>query len=96
MASKQARIKQLEKASAANGGKYKYACVIGLDCWDTPEEKELGFKIQPYLVTAGGTGGEPFYLKTQADLDKFAARDDVELCIITIEWTDDKNITNGE
>lgn len=61
-------------------------CVIGLECWDTPEEKAKGYKVQPYTVEFGGTGGEPFYIQTQEDLDKFAARDDVDLDILQIAW----------
>lgn len=74
------RIKQLEKTHAPK--KKKYMCVIGLEFWDTPEEKAKGYKVQPFTVESGGTGGEPFYIATREELDKFAARDDVDLDII--------------
>jgi hypothetical protein len=83
MSNKQ-RIQQLEKTHAPK--KKKYLCVIGLECWDSPEEKAKGYKVQPCTVESGGTGGEPFYIATREDLDKFAARDDVDLDII--EFTD--------
>jgi hypothetical protein len=79
------RIKQLEKARGAGKVK-KYLCVIGLSGWDTPEEQAKGFKVQPCTVQFGGTGGEPFYIATQKELDEFAARADVDLDIIEIKY----------
>src|SRR5688500_5830995 len=49
-----------------------------------PEEKEKGLKIQPWAPAFGGNGGEPFYLETQAELEAFAARPDVELTILVV------------
>jgi hypothetical protein len=77
------RIKQLEKRGA--GKVKKYLCVIGLGGWDSPEEQAKGYKVQPYAVEFGGTGGEPFYIATRKELDEFAARLDVELLIGTLE-----------
>ncbi len=77
------RIKQLEKQRGAGKVK-KYLCVIGLGGWDSPEEQAKGFKVQPYTVEFGGTGGEPFYIATRKELDEFAARADVDLGIIEI------------
>ena len=81
----QARVTQLEKRSGAHGI-YKYMCVIPPDWlqWNTPEESARGYKIQPFIVASGGTGGAPFYLATREDLQAFAARPDVELAVIEI------------
>lgn len=76
------RLTRLEKQSGTGKVK-KYLCVIGLSGWDSPEEKAKGYKVQPCTVEFGGTGGEPFYLKTRKELDEFAARSDVELDIVT-------------
>ncbi len=80
MTNNKQRIKQLEKTHAPKTK--KYLCVIGLECWDTPEEKAKGYKVQPFAVEYGGTGGEPFYIATREKLDTFAARADVDLDII--------------
>ncbi len=81
------RIKQLEKASGT-GKKKKYLCVMGLEFWDSPEVQAKGYKVQPYMVEAGGTGGEPFYIATKKELDEFAARPDVDLDIVNFNFTE--------
>jgi hypothetical protein len=68
----------------------KYLCVIGPAEWDTTEEKAKGYKIQPCTREAGGTGGDPFYIATEAEFEKFAAREDIELDIIRIVYEDKK------
>jgi len=73
------RLVQLEKARAPKAK--KYLCVIA-EFFGTPEEKAKGFKVQCAPLEFGGTGGEPFYLATQADLDAFCAREDVHLDIV--------------
>jgi hypothetical protein len=76
------RLQQLEK-KAGLGDRMKYMCVIdNLTHWDTPEERAKGYKIQPCAKWAGGTGGEPFYLASWEDVEKFESRPDVELLII--------------
>ena len=77
------RIKAIEKANGLSNV-YKYMCVIGPTGWKSPEEEAQGYKIQPFIESAGGTGGEGFYLPTREAVDEFAARPDVDLSIITI------------
>lgn len=80
------RIKQLEKQSGAYDV-YKYMCNVYVG-WSerlqTPEEKAQGYKIQPFIPSFGGTGGEAFYLQTVQELKDFAARADVDLSIYVI------------
>ena len=80
------RVKQLEKESGANV-KYKYMCLIykgkAIDN-RPPEEKAKGYKIQPFIPSAGGTGGAVFYLQTEQELKDFATRPDVDLMILVI------------
>ncbi len=85
MATNKNRLARLEKQGGAVKGK-KYLCVIGLGFWDTPEEQAKGFKVQCCTIEAGGTGGEPFYLKTRKELDEFAARVDVDLDTVEINF----------
>lgn len=87
------RVNKLEAAQGI-GRRMKYMCVLmqgWADGWDTPEEKAKGYKIQPFIQSAGGTGGEPFYIRTEQGLNEFAARDDVELTIIKIGREDKNN-----
>lgn len=88
------RLKQLEKARGA-GTKKKYMCVIGLELWDSPEVQAKGYKVQPCTIEAGGTGGEPFYLKTRKELDEFAARADVDLDTIEIKYASEADTPSG-
>lgn len=77
------RIKKLEMFTGM-GAIYKYICVIcegWAAVWDTPEERAKGYKIQPCIPSAGGTGGKVFYLATWDDVQAFEARDDVDLKI---------------
>lgn len=83
------RVKQLEKNRGANDV-YKYICVMGTG-WDSPEEAAKGYKVQPFTQTAGGIGGAPFYLATEAELKEFAARPDVDLQRIHINFTEQAN-----
>ena len=62
----------------------KYLCVISPEGMGSPEEKALGYKVQPL----DGTGGEPSYIATRAELDAFGARPDIELTIVSIGYTD--------
>src|SRR5688500_10262766 len=82
------RVNKLEN-SQGMGKRMKYMCVI-TEGWasgmDTPEERAKGYKIQPYIQSAGGTGGKPFYLATEAELQEFAARDDVELFVLRVGY----------
>lgn len=73
------RIKQLEKVYS-KGEKKKYFCCI-LDTEDKPKKE---YKVQPCPVEFGGTGGDPFYLKTRKELDEFGARPDVDLEILEL------------
>ena len=75
------RLIRLEKARTPKVKKYfcLIADVLGID---TPEERAKGFKVQCATVEFGGTGGKPFYLATQADLDAFGAGEDVHLDIV--------------
>jgi len=84
----QNRVKTLEKDSGA-GDVYKYMCVVmegWAAGWDTPEERAKGYKIQPLMAKAGGTGGGVFYLQTETDLNEFAARPDVNLVVIRVGY----------
>jgi hypothetical protein len=75
------RLIQLEKARTPKVKRYfcLIADVLGIR---TPEEQAKGFEIQCSPLEFGGTGGEPFYLATQAELDAFGAREDVHLDIV--------------
>jgi hypothetical protein len=88
MTTNKQRVAQLEKTHAPKVN--KYLCVI-MDLWDTPEKKAKGYKVQPCTAQFGGTGGDPFYLATRADLDAFAARPDVDLGIVEIIRYTDKH-----
>jgi hypothetical protein len=73
------RINKLE-TDAGIGDRHGYMLVIDyLTGWDPPEERAKGYKIQPYTVQFGGTGEQPFYIKTWPEVEAFAARPDVEL-----------------
>ncbi len=90
------RIKQLEKTNGVGSVK-GYMCVF----FDPPgaEEMSKGYKVQPFIKESGGTGEDPFYLATRAELDAFAARDDVDLTTIKIVYKDSEpisTITNGD
>ncbi len=88
MSSHKNRIAQLEKQSGAHDV-YKYMCVIPgewMSSWDSSDERAKGYKIQPLINSAGGNGGEPFYIATEAELNEFAARPDVDLQIIVISY----------
>lgn len=83
------RLAKLEKQSGT-GERKKYFCVFGLE---SSEEKLKGYKVQPCPIEYGGTGGEPFYLKTRKELDEFAARPDVDLETVEIVYTDEGDAT---
>ena len=81
MSNLNSRITKLETAGGL-GDRHGYMLVIDyLTGWDTVEEIARGYKIQPYTVQFGGTGDEPFYLRTWEDVETFAARPDVSLKI---------------
>jgi len=81
MANLKGRITRLE-TDAGIGARMRYMLVIDyITGWDPPEERAKGYKIQPYIVTAGGTGEKPFYLATWGDVETFADRPDVDLAI---------------
>ncbi|GEM_PF-5656089 len=75
------RVKRLEQDHAPKVSKYMLNIMPAWADWDTPEEKAKGYKIQCCIPSFGGTGGAPFYLATWADVEAFAARDDVHLDI---------------
>lgn len=91
------RLAKLEW-KAGIGKQSLYLCFIPPDwlTWDTPAETTKGYKIQPCMTTAGGTGGEPFYLATRDDLDAFAARPDVNLTIIRAFGQETQEATNEQ
>lgn len=74
------RLAKLETA-AGIGKRYGYMLVINNLFWKDDPERAKGYKIQPYMQSAGGTGGEPFYLATVEEVDEFRKRPDVELSI---------------
>lgn len=77
------RVKKIETASGLDR-KNKYMLVVGNPMDELDPEPEPGYKIQPFIVSAGGTGGDPFYLATWADVEAFEARPDVQLTIIEV------------
>lgn len=77
MSNLQNRVNKLEKDSGT-GQRMKYMCVHGSE-YGTPEQRAKGYEIRP-------EGGEPFYLATREELDAFAARPDVDLTTIEVEY----------
>jgi hypothetical protein len=75
------RLIKLEKARTPKVRRY-FCLIVDVLGIRTPEEQAKGFEIQCATVEWGGTGGEPFYLANQADLDAFGAREDVHLVIV--------------
>ena len=71
------RLEKLEKARSA-GTVNKYLCVIS----NLHGKQEADFKVQP----CNGTGGEPFYFATRAELDAFGARPGVDLDIVIVGY----------
>lgn len=84
MTNHKGRLSKLEHG-AGLGKRYGYLCVISTG-WAAgmvaPEEAAKGYKIQPYIQSAGGTGGEPFYLADIDALREFAQRPNVEITFI--------------
>jgi hypothetical protein len=74
------RVARLETAAGVHAV-HKYMCVVGTG-WETPEELAKGYKVQPMMASAGGTGGDPFYLATWDEVEAFAARPDVRLAVV--------------
>jgi hypothetical protein len=81
------RLAKIERALGAHD-KHGYLCVTGPDSLAADEEAEKGYKIQPLVKSAGGTGEAPFHLATWEEVEAFAARPDVELTILTIVFED--------
>lgn len=77
------RLTQLEKIHTPQA--QKYLCIY----YDRPEENPEGYKIQPFMSKAGGTGGAAFTLPTLQDVDSFGARADVDLTRIVIQYASD-------
>ena len=91
-----ARLNRIEKAAGINKA-YKYLCFIGPG---GPEPE--GYEVQPNAIQFGGTGADPFYLATRAELEAFGAQPDVELTIVsfvdgapTIEYNDQEPDLGG-
>jgi hypothetical protein len=75
------RLSKLE-AAAGMGKAYPYMLVINNLFWKDDPDRAKGYKIQPFIQSAGGTGEKYFYLATVQDVDDFRRRADVELNII--------------
>ncbi len=90
------RLIGLEKARAPKVNKYLCVYYDPIEAGGPPEERAKGYKVQPAPKEYGGIGGEPFYLATKADLDAFAARDDVDLATVCIFYKDDEVVPEEE
>lgn len=67
---------------------HRYVCLttgFPLSQSSSFEEKTKGWKVEPFTKEAGGTGGDPFYFTDLEELETFAAREDVDLLLITVE-----------
>ncbi len=79
------RLGKIEKLVRPKPTVAKYLCVMAPAFGEPGPE---GYKIQPCTRDFGGTNGEPFYLRTEAEVQAFGARPDVELKIIRIVYGD--------
>ena len=82
------RVNKLE-AMLGIRQRMKYLCVIYDGLFAESLRREVGevdkgYKIQPFDSLSDRYSGEPFYLKTEQELDEFAARPDVELIIMRL------------
>lgn len=72
------RLNKIEQAHST-GVKKKYLCCITNGMFG---DVSKDYTVQPYTVSQGGTGGDNIHFETRAELDKFAARLDVDLYIV--------------